>query len=43
MQWRVSDNTAAREAAWMFTRTIDSFEQTLDGYINEVLKAETQE
>jgi hypothetical protein len=42
MQWRISQETSQREAAWMFTRTIDSFEQTLDGFILEILKAETQ-
>jgi len=42
MQWRISQDTASREAAWMFTRSIDAFEQTLDGLISEILKAETQ-
>jgi hypothetical protein len=39
MQWRASQQPAEREAAWMFGRTIDSFESTLDTYINEIMKS----
>lgn len=42
MQWRSAADVNARETAWQFSRTIDVFEGTLDGFINEISKAETQ-